>query len=129
MNRTKLVVGNWKMNMTNAESAAAVETFLHHVSARPNVDVVICPPYLSIAKVHDLVHNTHVKVGAQDVFWEERGAFTGRGSVRMISECGASYCIVGHSETRGRFGKLEIPESAIGLFGETDETVNLKIRA
>jgi triosephosphate isomerase len=129
MNRTKLVVGNWKMNMTNAESAAAVETFLHHVSARPNVDVVLCPPYLSIAKVHDLVRNTHVKVGAQDVFWEERGAFTGKVSVRMISECGASYCIVGHSETRGRFGKLDIPESTVGLFGETDETVNLKLRA
>ncbi len=114
--------------MTNAESTAAVETFLKHISARSNVDVVLCPPYLSIAKVHDLVRNTHVKVGAQDVFWADKGAFTGKVSARMISEAGASYCIVGHSETRGRFGKLEIPESTIGIFGETDETVNLKIR-
>lgn len=129
MNRTKLVVGNWKMNMTNAESTAAVETFLRHITARSNVDVVLCPPYLSISKVHDLVRNTHVKVGAQDVFWEERGAFTGKVSVRMVAECGATYCIVGHSETRGRFGKLEIPESTVGLFGETDETVNLKIKS
>jgi triosephosphate isomerase len=129
INRTKLVVGNWKMNMTNAESAAAVETFLRHVSARPNVDVVLCPPYLSIARVHELVRNSHVKVGAQDVFWEEKGAFTGKVSVRMITECGASYCIVGHSETRGRFGKADVPETTLPLFGESDETVNLKIRS
>jgi len=115
--------------MTNAESAAAVETFLRHVSARPDVDVVICPPYLSIAKVHDLVRNTHVKVGGQDVFWEERGAFTGKVSVRMLNECGASYCIVGHSESRGRFGKVEVPPTTVGYFAETDETVNLKIKA
>jgi triosephosphate isomerase (TIM) len=126
--QTKLVVGNWKMNMTNAESSAAVQTFLKHVDARTNVDVVVCPPYLSIGKVRELVKNTHVKVGAQDVFWKDSGAFTGRVSAPMLVECGVSYCIVGHSETRGRFGKLEIPESTVSYFAETDETVNLKIK-
>lgn len=127
--RTKLVVGNWKMNHTAAQASAVVEAFLKHVSARDNVDVVLCPPYLSIAKVRELVRNTHVKVGAQDVFWKDSGAFTGKVSPAMLIECGVSYCIVGHSETRGRFGKLEIDEDSIGYFCESDHTANLKIRA
>jgi len=116
------------MNMTNAEATAAVEIFLKHVSARSDVDVVICPPYLSLARVRELVKNTHVKVGAQDVFWKDQGAFTGKVSPPMLVECGASFCIVGHSETRGRFGKLEVSESTIPYFAEDDHTVNLKIR-
>lgn len=127
--RTKLVAGNWKMNFTTTEAAAAVESFARLVDAKSNVDVVICPPYLSIARVRDLVRDTHIKVGAQDVFWAENGAFTGRVSPRMLDEFGVGFCIVGHSETRGRFGKLEVPETTLGYFGETDETVNLKIKA
>ena len=115
--------------MTNAESTAAVETFLKHVSARSNVDVVICPPYMSISRVRELVKNTHVKVGAQDVFWKDHGAFTGKVSPPMLTECGVSFCIVGHSEMRGRFGKLEVAESTIPYFAETDHTINLKLRA
>jgi len=127
--RTKLVVGNWKMNMTNAEAAAAVEAFVKHVSAKSDVDVVICPPFMSIARVRDLLRNTHVHVGAQDVFWKDCGAFTGKISPPMLTECGASYCIVGHSETRGRFGKLEISETSLDYFCESDHTINLKIQA
>jgi triosephosphate isomerase len=127
--RTKLVVGNWKMNKTNAEAAAAVESFVKHVSAKSDVDVVICPPYMCISRVRELTKNTHIKVGAQDVFWKESGAFTGQISPVMLSECGVSYCIVGHSERRGRFGKLEISEQSVSYFAETDHTVNLKIRA
>jgi triosephosphate isomerase len=115
--------------MTNAESAAAVETFLKHVNARNDVDVVVCPPYLSIGRVRELLKNTHVKVGAQNVFWKDCGAFTGNVSAPMLNDCGVSYCIVGHSETRGRFGKLEVPEASLGYFSETDHTVNLKIRS
>lgn len=117
------------MNLSLAASAAAVETFVNHVDARSDVDVVICPPYLSIAKVHDLLRNTHIKVGAQDVFWMESGAFTGKVSAAMLYDNGVSYCIVGHSETRGKFGKLEVAESTVPFFAETDETVNLKIKA
>lgn len=126
--RTKLVAANWKMNKTVREGAASVEAFIKHVSAKSNVDVVICPSYMAIAKVRELTRNTHIHTGAQDVFWNEEGAFTGKISAKMIAECGVTYCIVGHSETRGRFGKLEVPESTIEYFAETDETVNLKIR-
>jgi triosephosphate isomerase (TIM) len=127
--RTKLVAGNWKMNFTAKEAAAVVESFARLVDAKSNVDVVICPPFMSIARVRDLVRDTHIKVGAQDVFWMETGAFTGKIGPRMLDEFGVNFCIVGHSETRGRFGKLEVSPSTIGFFGETDETVNLKIKA
>lgn len=127
--RTKLVVGNWKMNLSIAAAAAAVETFVNYVDARSDVDAVVCPPYTSIPRVYELLRNTHIKVGAQDVFWVEEGAFTGKISAAMLYDLGVSYCIVGHSESRGRFGKLEIAESTLPFFAETDHTCNLKIRA
>src|ERR1044071_1844946 len=127
--RTKLVVGNWKMNMTLAEATAAVETLIKHIEARTNVDVAICPSYMAITRVREIIRNTHVKVGAQDVFWAEQGAFTGQVSAKMLYDICASYCIVGHSETRGRFGKVEVPDSTLAYFSETDETINLKLKA
>ncbi len=117
------------MNMTVAEATAAVESFIRHVSAKSNVDVAICPPFTAISRVRDLLKNTHIQVGAQDVFWKESGAFTGQVSAAMLYELGCTYCIVGHSETRGRFGKTEVGENSLGYFAETDHTVNLKIRA
>lgn len=127
--RTKLVVGNWKMNFTIAEAAATVESLLRHIEARTDVDVALCPPYLALAKVREIVRDSYVKVGAQNVFWMEQGAFTGNISAKMLYDLCVSYCIVGHSETRGRFGKLEVPESTLGYFAETDETINLKLKA
>ncbi|HRF59319.1 MAG TPA: triose-phosphate isomerase [Fimbriimonadaceae bacterium] len=126
--RTKLVAGNWKMNLTPTEAAAAVEAFIKLVDARENVDVILCPSYVSLPKVRELIRNTHVKLGAQDVFWEESGAFTGRVSASMLGDLGVSHCIVGHSESRGRFGKMETDASLAPYFAETDHTVNLKIR-
>lgn len=127
--RTKLVVGNWKMNMTQKEAAAAVEAFLKSVDMKDTVEVGICPPYLSIAAVRQHVKGTHLQLGAQDVFWKDSGAFTGNVSAPMLADAGVKLCIVGHSETRGRFGKLEVEESTTGYFSETDETVNLKIKS
>lgn len=127
--RRKLVAGNWKMHMTAVEAAATVEAFINAVDFRDSVDTVICPPYLSIPKLRELTKGTQVKVGAQDVFWMPKGAFTGKISASMLAAAGCDYCIVGHSETRGRFGKLEIPEETVVHFMETDHTVNLKIRA
>lgn len=129
MDRTRLVVGNWKMNMTSTEGTALVGSFVEQVENLFNTDVVVCPPYLSIPRVREAVKDTQLKVGAQDCFWEEGGAFTGKVSAKMLSEFCCDYCIVGHSETRGRFGKLDIPESTVVHFNETDETVNLKIKA
>lgn len=126
--RTKLVAGNWKMNLTSTEAAATVETFINLVDARENVDVILCPSYVSLPKVRELLRNTHVKLGAQDVFWEESGAFTGKISASMLVDLGVSHCIVGHSESRGRFGKMETDASLAPYFAETDHTVNLKIR-
>ena len=127
--RRRLVAGNWKMNLTAAEGSALVEQFLNEVRMNPDIDVVVCPPFLSIPKICDLVSRTDLKVGAQDVFWAEKGAFTGNISVGMLAAYNLPYCIVGHSETRGRFGKVEVPGSTLGYFSETDETVNLKIQA
>ncbi len=127
--RNKLVVGNWKMNLTVAEASATVEALVRQLGHRPDVEVGICPPYLSIARVRDAIRGTPIKLGAQDVFWVDSGAFTGKVSASMLRDVGVQICIVGHSETRGKFGKLEVPEHTLGHFAETDETVNLKLKA
>jgi len=127
--RKKLVVGNWKMNMTRAQASAAIESLLLLVDPRTEVEVGICPPYLTIDCVANLLSRSHFHVGAQDVFWMASGAFTGNVSAQMLAEAGCTYCIVGHSETRGRFGKIEVPASTLSYFSETDETVNLKVKA
>lgn len=117
------------MNLTPAEAAATCESFVRSVDMKGSVDIGICPTYLALHKVRDCVKGTHVMLGAQDVFWKDLGAFTGRVSASMLRDSGVSICIVGHSETRGKFGKLEVPESTVGFFAETDETVNLKIKS
>ncbi|HXH61790.1 MAG TPA: triose-phosphate isomerase [Fimbriimonadaceae bacterium] len=127
--RTKLVAGNWKMNPTSMEGAALVEAFIKQIENLWDLDVVVCPPYLAIPRVRELLKNTQVKVGAQDCFWQESGAFTGKVSARMLHEFCCDYCIVGHSETRGRFGSTDLTKSTLGYFAETDETVNLKIKS
>lgn len=127
--RNKLIAANWKMHFTVAEACATAESLVRHVELKLNVDVVICPPYTALSKLHDLLKGSGIALGAQNVFWMEKGAFTGCIAPSMLGDLGVTYCIVGHSETRGRFGKLEIPESTVSLFSETDETVNLKIRA
>jgi triosephosphate isomerase len=127
--RGKLVVGNWKMNLTRPEASSCVETLVRQVNAGEDVEIAICPAYLSIPVVAQLLEDTFVMVGAQDVFWAEQGAFTGKVSAGMLKEAGVQVCIVGHSEPRGRFGVLEVPESTLPYFSETDETVNLKIKS
>ena len=127
--RTKLVAGNWKMSTTAREGAALVEAFIKQVDYLWDVDIVVCPPYVAIPRVRELVKDTQVKLGAQDVFWEDTGAFTGRVSARMLSEFCCDYCIVGHSEKRGRFGGYEPPIEARDYFSESDDTVNRKIKA
>ena len=75
--RAKLVVGNWKMNLTSMEAEALVEAFIKNIENLWEVDVVVCPPLLSIPRVRELVKDSQVKLGAQDCFWEDSGAFTG----------------------------------------------------
>lgn len=127
--RSALVAGNWKMNLTSAEGEALVNEILHLASESFTIDVVVCPPFLAIPKISDVCRRSRVKLGAQNCFWLDSGAFTGQVSPTQLAEFHVDYCIVGHSETRGKFGKLDIPESTVGTFAETDETVNLKLKA
>ncbi len=116
--RIPIVAGNWKMNKTIAEAREVVSAMKHdlaQLAATGNVTVVLCPPFTAIEQVAGLVRDTPIKVGAQNLFWEPKGAFTGEIAPAMIRELG-EYVIIGHSERRQ-------------YFGETDESVNKRIKA
>jgi len=116
--RIPIIAGNWKMNKTIAETRELVNAMraeLTRVAASGKVQVVLCPPFLSIPEVAALVRDTPIKVGAQNMFWEAKGAFTGEVSPTMLNEV-CDYVIIGHSERRQ-------------YFGETDESVNKKVKA
>jgi len=127
--RKKLVAGNWKMNLTKTASTQVVSELAKLVADKKDVDILICPPYVNIPAVQEAAAGSNVEVGAQDVFWKDSGAFTGKVSAPMLKDLGLTYCIVGHSETRGKFGKLEIEPEEVSQFNETDHTINLKIKA
>ena len=115
--RKKIVAANWKMNMTQAESASFVETLLRELDDISEVEVVIVPPFTAVAKVSEaLGASQNIKVGAQNMHWERNGAFTGEISAAMLRELFVRYVVLGHSERRQ-------------FFGETDEIVNRKVRA
>ncbi len=127
--RIPLVVANWKMNLSSAQAAGNVQSLAGRLHEGPEVDVVVCPSYLNLGRVREIVRDTPIKLGAQDVFWKESGAYTGQVSAGMLYDAGAAYCIVGHSEKRGRFGKTDLSPEEIAYFGESDRTVQLKIQA
>ena len=113
--RKKIVAANWKMNMTQGEAARFVDTFLLDIGEINNVDVVIIPPFTAIAKVSEALGRAHnIKVGAQNMYWEKSGAFTGEISAPLLRDLFVHYVVLGHSERRT-------------LFGETDEMVNRKM--
>jgi triosephosphate isomerase len=115
--RKKIIAANWKMNMTQAESARFIESLLLDLGDIRDVDVVIVPPFTAIPKVTELLSNApNIKVGAQNMHWERSGAFTGEISAALLRDLFVRYVILGHSERRI-------------LFGETDEIVNKKVRA
>jgi triosephosphate isomerase len=115
MARIPLVVGNWKMNTTVAEARALVAAITR--SALPaGVEVAVCPPFTGLADVSRILERSAVGLGAQDMFWEAAGAFTGEVSPVMLADLGCRYVIVGHSERRQHFG-------------DTDENVARKARA
>src|SRR3989441_9759312 len=115
--RKKIVAANWKMNMTQAESAAFIKSLLLEIGDLADVEVVIVPPFTAIAKVTEaLGKSQNIKIGAQNMHWERSGAFTGEISPAMLRDLFVRYVVLGHSERRT-------------LFGETDKIVNRKMRA
>jgi triosephosphate isomerase (TIM) len=110
------MAGNWKMYKTNTETRAFFSAFAPLVAGAKRCDIVIAPPFTAIAAAVEAAQGTNIGIGAQDVFWEKEGAFTGEVSAPMLAEAGCRYVIIGHSERRQ-------------YFGETDETVAKKTKA
>ncbi len=113
--RTKIIAGNWKMNKTNSEAAAFASDLKTKIDSIQKTEMVVCPPFTALAIVAETLRGSRVKVGAQNLFWEPSGAFTGEISTAMIESTGCQYVIIGHSERRQ-------------YFGETNQTVNKKIK-
>jgi triosephosphate isomerase (TIM) len=129
MARTPIIAGNWKMNKgTLAEATALTQEVVAAVGNNTNATVVICPPYTVLHAIKAIIANSNVKLGAQDAFWKASGAYTSQVSCEMLVDAGVSYVILGHSETRGRFGVPE-PDNTLKHYGETNATVNLKAKA
>ena len=112
--RKKIIAGNWKMNETPSEALKLVET-LKPVVNNPEVDVVYCVPASDIVPVAEAVRGTNVHVGAENLYIEDKGAYTGEISAPMLKDAGVEYVIIGHSERRG-------------YFNETDEFLNKKVK-
>ena len=117
--RNRMIAGNWKMNETFAEGIELAQGIVDQLaSGTGNVDVVIAPPLVDLKGVSEVLSqaNSSVALSAQNVYWEESGAFTGEISPAMLTSVGTTHCIIGHSERRG-------------YFGETDEDINRKAKA
>lgn len=114
--RTPIVTGNWKLYKTISEAEAFVSALRDLAADVTNVEVVIAPPFTALSAVAKVLEGSHIRLAAQDVFWEDKGAFTGEVSPVMLKDAGCDYVIIGHSERRG-------------YFGETDESVNRKAKA
>lgn len=113
--RTPLIAANWKMNNTVIETYLFADRFLPLVQDIKEVELVICPPFTSLVSLEEKLYQSQVKLGAQDMFWEEKGAFTGEISAGMLTDVGCRYVIIGHSERRQ-------------LLGESDVMVNRKLK-
>ena len=113
--RKPIIAGNWKMNMTPADAETLVSALIPLVKDA-KCDVVVCPPYVDLSVVSRLVKGTNIHLGAQNIHWAAKGAFTGEVSADMLKAFGVEYAIIGHSERRQ-------------YFGETDEGVNARAKA
>jgi len=114
--RTPLIAGNWKMYKTNAEAVETAGQLVELVADTSDVDIMIAPVFTAIEPVSKVVAGSRVGLGAQNLYWEKEGAYTGEISADMLVSAGCRYVIIGHSERRQ-------------YFGETDETVNKRIGA
>jgi triosephosphate isomerase len=115
--RKPLIAGNWKMYKTIGEAVQLANGIKRGtLDFQEVVDIALCPPFITLSFVYDIISDTNIALGAQDIFWEKEGAYTGEVSPVMLKDCGCEFVIIGHSERRK-------------YFLETDETVNKKIKA
>ncbi|HDP99611.1 MAG TPA: triose-phosphate isomerase [bacterium] len=113
--RKTIIAGNWKMNKNKSEAVAFANSLKEKISNIENVEIVVCPSFVSLVTLCDILKETQAEVGAQNLHWEASGAFTGEVSAEMIEAIGCRYVIIGHSERRQ-------------FFNETDDKVNKKIK-
>ena len=113
--RKKVIAGNWKMNNDLNESQDLVSKIINCLGNDTKCDVIVCPPFTSLNEVSSLIKNTPVKLGAQNLYFEDSGEFTGEISAAMLKSIGCEYVIIGHSERRT-------------IFGELDDVINKKIQ-
>ena len=116
MTRKKLIAANWKMYKNPAQTEEFFRAFLPLVFEHNRDEIVVCPPYVDLQAALESAKGSQIAVGAQDVYWKDEGAFTGEISSAMLVAVGCTHVIVGHSERRQ-------------YFGETDDTVNLKLKS
>ena len=114
--RKPIIAGNWKLNKTPHEAIILVDELKREIVDIEGVDMVVCPPFTALADVADALIDHDIALGAQNIFWEDAGAFTGEISGPMLKDLGVTYVIIGHSERRQ-------------YFHETNETVNKRLRA
>jgi len=114
--RKKVIAANWKMFKTPDQTRQFFHEFLPKVSGHDRDEIVVCPPFIDLLSAVESAKGSNVDLGGQDLYWEKEGAFTGEISVGMLQAVGCTHVIIGHSERRQ-------------YFGETDDTVNLKLKA
>ena len=114
--RKPIIAGNWKLNNTSQQAIELVTLLKRGLSDVTQVDIVVCPVTTALTDVRDILSESNISLGAQNVYWEDSGAFTGEVSAPLLKDIGVQYVIIGHSERRQ-------------YFGETDEMVNKRIKA
>ncbi len=114
--RRPIIAANWKMHKTIAEAVDFVTRLKRDVFQLEDIDIVVCPSFTALGAVSELIGDSNVALGGQDLFWEEKGAFTGQVAPAQLKDAGCAYVIIGHSERRQ-------------FFGETNQTVAKKIKA
>lgn len=119
MEKRQIIIANWKMKMGLGETVRLAEEIalgIPNMTVKNSPQVVLCPSYIAMDKVSDIIKDTKITLGSQDVFWEDNGAYTGEISISMLKELGCRYIMIGHSERRQ-------------YLGETDEMVKRKVKA
>lgn len=115
-NKKPFIAGNWKMHKNISEAVELVTSLIEAEKDLTEAETVVIPPFTALSEVNKVLEGSSIKLGAQDIFWEEKGAFTGEISPLMLHDAGCEYVVIGHSERRQHFG-------------ETDKTVNKKIKS